>query len=119
MPPDLISPEIRELENPARVLSPTAFLSASLRRRHLAPLIAALANPALARAQEAGPTAIPGTTQYGLESRGGQPFRLFLHIPAGPPSRGQPNMGWNHVAASPSGCSSTFLRVSHRRAAGR
>jgi hypothetical protein len=35
-------------------------------------------------------TAIPGTTQYGLESRGGQPFRLFLHIPAGEPPPG----GW-------------------------
>jgi predicted alpha/beta superfamily hydrolase len=69
---------------------PFPSVSPSLRRRHLAPLLAALACPALAQAQEAAPVPIPGTTRQDLTSRGGQPFRLFLHIPAGEPPPG----GW-------------------------
>ncbi|MBP0494963.1 alpha/beta hydrolase [Pararoseomonas indoligenes] len=62
--------------------------SIRLRRRQLAPFAAALALPALARAQ--GPVPIPRTTQHDLESRGGHPFRVFLHVPAGEP----PREGW-------------------------
>ncbi|MFC7555294.1 alpha/beta hydrolase [Pseudoroseomonas wenyumeiae] len=61
-----------------------------LRRRHLLPLLGALASPALAQAQEPMPAQIPRTTQHDLASRGGQPFRLFLHVPAGEPPPG----GW-------------------------
>lgn len=62
-----------------------------MHRRHLfLPLAAALTAPALARAQDATPSPIPGTTQRDLESRTGQPFRLFLHVPAGDPPPG----GW-------------------------
>jgi len=71
-------------------LPPAAIQSVPLRRRHLVPLIAALATPALARAQEAVPATIPRTTQHDLESRSGQPFRVFLHIPPGEPPPG----GW-------------------------
>ncbi|WP_338664820.1 alpha/beta hydrolase-fold protein [Pararoseomonas sp. SCSIO 73927] len=60
------------------------------RRLLFAPLAAALAAPALSRAQNALPSLIPGTTQRDLESRTGQPFRLFLHVPAGEPPTG----GW-------------------------
>jgi predicted alpha/beta superfamily hydrolase len=90
MPPDLLPPGIRASDTTDRLLPLAASLSAPLRRRYLAPLIAALATPALARAQEAVPTGIPRTSQYDLESRGGQPFRLFLHVPAGEPPPG----GW-------------------------
>ncbi|WP_338664465.1 alpha/beta hydrolase-fold protein [Pararoseomonas sp. SCSIO 73927] len=66
-----------------------------LRRRGLAPLLAALACPTLAcptlaRAQEAAPEPIPRTTRHELASRGGHPFRVFLHVPAGEP----PPEGW-------------------------
>ncbi|RKK04633.1 alpha/beta hydrolase [Pseudoroseomonas wenyumeiae] len=36
------------------------------------------------------PAQIPRTTQHDLASRGGQPFRLFLHVPPGEPPPG----GW-------------------------
>jgi predicted alpha/beta superfamily hydrolase len=54
------------------------------------PLLAGLASPTLARAQEPTPAQIPGTTRHDLNSRTGRPFRLFLHIPAGEPPPG----GW-------------------------
>ncbi|WP_159998359.1 alpha/beta hydrolase [Roseomonas sp. 18066] len=57
-----------------------------LHRRHLAPLLAGLAGPAWAQ----GAATLPGTTQHELESRGGQTFRVFLHVPAGTPPAG----GW-------------------------
>jgi predicted alpha/beta superfamily hydrolase len=63
---------------------PDAFF----RRRHLAPLLAALACPALA--QEPAPLLVPGTSWRDVESRDGRPFRLFLHIPTGQPPPG----GW-------------------------
>ena len=62
--------------------------AALLRRRHLAPLLAGLACPALA--QEAVPAAITGTARHDLVSRSGQPFRVFLHVPSGEP----PPDGW-------------------------
>lgn len=58
-------------------------------------LLAALASPAVirptaARAQPATATSLPGTTQHDLDSASGQPFRIFLHVPAGDPPPG----GW-------------------------
>lgn len=97
MPPAGFVRDTQKAENPEAGGRSTA-LSTPLRRRHLAPLLAALASPVLATpaligralAQDPVPAPIPGTTQYDLDSRGGQPFRLFLHIPAGEPPPG----GW-------------------------
>ncbi|ONG50293.1 hypothetical protein BKE38_18660 [Pseudoroseomonas deserti] len=50
--------------------------------------MAALACPAVARAQQAA--TLPGTTQHDLDSASGQPFRVFLHVPDGAPPPG----GW-------------------------
>jgi hypothetical protein len=63
-----------------------------MRRRSLLSLpVAALPQASLAQGTGALPAPIPGTTQMELESRTGQPFRLFLHVPAGePPSGGWP-----------------------------
>lgn len=90
MPQDQTPLGRQTLHHPDRTLTPAAIQSAPLRRRHLLPLVALLATPAVARSQDAVPATIPRTTQHDLESRGGQPFRLFLHIPAGEPPPG----GW-------------------------
>ena len=78
------------MTGPMNRTAPPHLSPAPLRRRHLAPLLAALAWPAAARAQEAAPVLLPGTVQHDLESRGGHPFRVFLHVPAGDPPPG----GW-------------------------
>jgi predicted alpha/beta superfamily hydrolase len=63
------------------------------RRRLCLALAAAAAAPRPARSQEAAPLPMPGTTQRDLESRSGQPFRVFLHVPPGDPPPG----GWPMV----------------------
>jgi len=65
-------------------------LSPPLHRRRLVPLLAALAHPVVARAQEATPVPMPGTVQHDIDSPSGQPFRIFLHVPPGEPPPG----GW-------------------------
>jgi predicted alpha/beta superfamily hydrolase len=67
-----------------------------LRRRHLAPLLAGLAWPSIARSQTSEAAPIPRTTQHDLQSRGGELFRVFLHVPAGEPPPG----GWPMITVT-------------------
>lgn len=87
MPPASLFPDSAGPERTIRAASPPP---GALGRRHMASLLAGLACPALARAEEAALVPIPGTTRHDLVSRGGQPFRLFLHVPSGEPPPG----GW-------------------------
>lgn len=63
------------------------------RRRFGAGLALAMAASRSARAQEAVPLTVPGTTQRDIDGPDGQPFRVFLHVPQGDPPPG----GWPMV----------------------
>ena len=69
-------------------------MTITVQRRHVSAALAlAMTASRPARAQEAVPLLVPGTTQRDIEGPSGQPFRIFLYVPPGDPPPG----GWPMV----------------------